>query len=141
MCFEFASCFGGGRAEDYGRERSNRKEEHDSGSGHGDCSGNHGSVYNGGADHRLVSAYHPQTIDDVAWKVDHAYAGGCGGYAAYVQEKDHETLKLPAWHNKAGDDASYTYAPRFREGAADNREHAAMDCHHYRTTTTTLARY
>uniref|UniRef100_N1QQL9 Uncharacterized protein n=1 Tax=Aegilops tauschii TaxID=37682 RepID=N1QQL9_AEGTA len=83
---------------------------------------------------------------DVAGKPDHAAvvagAGGHGYYAAYAPDKAHDAPKLPAWHNKVVDDACYAYnTARLRHQAApDHREHAhaAMDYHHYPSTTTTL---
>ncbi|XP_048567495.1 uncharacterized protein LOC125547747 [Triticum urartu] len=158
MCFEFSSCFGGGRTDDYGGERSS----------HGGCGGRrHGrrgygenrSGYNAtAADHKPDAAYdHQRALDeqghkahhDVAGKPDHAAvvagAGGHGYYAAYAPDKAHDAPKLPAWHNKVVDDAGYAYnTARLRHQAApDHREHAhaAMDYHHYPSTTTTLVRY
>ncbi|KAM3346455.1 hypothetical protein ACQJBY_020806 [Aegilops geniculata] len=157
MCFEFSSCFGGGIKDDYGGERSN----------HAGCGGRrrgrrayreNGNGYSAAAaDHKTATAYdHQRALDeegrkahhDVARKSDHAAvvarAGGHGYYAAYAADKAHETPKLPAWHNKVGDDAGYAYnTARLQQAAADHREHAhaAMDYQHYPTTTTTLVRY
>ncbi|XP_020188802.1 uncharacterized protein [Aegilops tauschii subsp. strangulata] len=159
MCFEFSSCFGGGIKDDYGGERSN----------HAGCGGRrrgrrgyreNGNGYNAApaADHKTATAYdHQRALDeqghkahhDVAGKPDHAAvvagAGGHGYYAAYAPDKAHDAPKLPAWHNKVVDDACYAYnTARLRHQAApDHREHAhaAMDYHHYPSTTTTLVRY
>ncbi|KAM3197916.1 hypothetical protein ACQJBY_073171 [Aegilops geniculata] len=156
MCLEFGSCFGG-RTDDYGGERPNRREEHGGGrrargrdrrGNHGTGRGNHGT---GADDHK--PAYHhqpPAAVDeaghkayhDGARKADHAGAGARGGYAAYAQHKA-EMPKLPAWHNKVGDDA---YTTCLREAAdTDHRNNAAMDYHYYPTstafTTSTLGRY
>ncbi|KAI5004469.1 uncharacterized protein LOC123439282 [Hordeum vulgare subsp. vulgare] len=129
MCFEFGSCFGGGRTDDYGGERPNRKEEHGRGRRGRDRTWNHVSHHNGGpADHKPLphaavdeaghKAYH-----DGARKADHVDVGA-GGYAVYPQlEAGIEAPKVPAWHNKVGDDA-YT-------GRLQVQEPAAMDYHHY----------
>lgn len=66
------------------------------------------------------------------------------GYTANVQDKaEYETLKLPAWHNKVGHNAGYTYTASLHEAAAYRRENAAVDYHHYPTPTTdtSLVRY
>ncbi|VAH71880.1 unnamed protein product [Triticum turgidum subsp. durum] len=147
MCLEFASCFGG-RTDDYGGERPNRKEEHGGVRRGRDRRGNHGSTYNGhAADHKLApqAAYHhqpPAAVDEAGHK---AYHDGRGGYAAYGQHKTNiDALKLPAWQNKVGDGA---YTGRLQEdsAAADHMNNAARDYHHYPTSTTTtttaLGRY
>jgi hypothetical protein len=58
---------------------------------------------------------------------------------------EYDTPKLPAWHNQVDNNAGYTYpyTARLHEAAADHRENAAMDYHHFPTTTTntTLVRY
>ncbi|XP_044971950.1 uncharacterized protein LOC123439283 isoform X1 [Hordeum vulgare subsp. vulgare] len=156
MCFEFSSCFGGGRKDDYGGERSN----------HSGCGGLHrarrgyrknGNGYNAAADdHKLATAYdHQRALDeegrkanhDGARKADHAtvVAGASvhGYSAAYAPDKAHEKPKLPSSQNKASDDAGYAdNTARLHQAAADHREHAAMDYHHhYPSTTTTLVRY
>ncbi|KAE8788668.1 hypothetical protein D1007_37238 [Hordeum vulgare] len=136
--------------DDYGGERSN----------HSGCGGLHrgrrgyrknGKGYNGAAHHKPATAYdHQPALDeagrkayhDGAWKADHAGAGGHGYHAAYAPDKVQETPKLPASHNKAGDNDGYAYnTARLRQAAADDKEHAAMDYHHYPTTTTTLVRH
>lgn len=145
MCFEFSSCFGGGRKDDYGGERSN----------HGGCGGrrrgrrgdrgNRNGYNAADDDHKQATAYydHQPAVDEEGRKAHHdgarkpdraavvAGAGGHGYYAAYAPDKFHGTPKLLAWQNKVVDDAGY----------ADHREHAAMDYHHYPSTTTTLVRY
>ncbi|VAH56320.1 hypothetical protein VPH35_042413 [Triticum aestivum] len=142
MCFEFGSCFGGPRTDDYGGERPNRNNEHGGGRHGRDRRGNHGSAYNGGAAEpkpALQVAYHyqpPATVDEAGHKAYHDGAGGRGGYAAYPQHKaDLQAPKPPTWQNKVGEDA-YT-------GRLQAQEPAAMDYHHYPTinTTTTLGRY
>ncbi|VAH71881.1 unnamed protein product [Triticum turgidum subsp. durum] len=157
MCFEFSSCFGGGRKDDYGGERSNH-------GGCGGCRRGHGrrgdrgndASYYGEADRKLAPAYDHQPAvyeagrkahHDGGRKADHASvvagAGGHGYYAAYALDKAHETPKLLAWHNKVADDAGYAYntSRLGHQAAPDHREHAAMDYHHYATTTTNLVRY
>ncbi|KAF7027425.1 hypothetical protein CFC21_039468 [Triticum aestivum] len=150
MCFEFSSCSGSRIKDDYGGERSS----------HGGCGGRHrrrtgdrrnGNGYNGTTGHKPATNYdHQPAVDeagrkahhDGAWKAEHQGAGGHGYYIAYAPDKAHETPKLPAWHNKVGDDAGYAYnTARLHQASADDKEHAAMDYHHYPTTTTTLARY
>ncbi|EMS59728.1 hypothetical protein TRIUR3_14490 [Triticum urartu] len=147
MCFEFGSCFGG-RTDDYGGERPNRREEHGGGrrARGRDRRGNHGTGADG---HKPAYHHQPLAVVDEAGhkayhdgvrKADHAGAGARGGYAAYAQHKaDIGMPKLPAWHNKVGDDA---YTARLQEAAdTDHRNNAAMDYHHYPTSTTTLGRY
>ncbi|XBI15237.1 hypothetical protein VPH35_057693 [Triticum aestivum] len=111
MCLEFASCFGG-RTDDYGGEQPNRKEEHRGTRRGRNRRGNHGSAYNGhAADHRLApqaACHHQPPATNIA------------------------PPKLPTWQNKAGNDA---YTARLQEEAADHRNNAAMDYHHYPTTT------
>ncbi|KAF7027422.1 hypothetical protein CFC21_039465 [Triticum aestivum] len=156
MCFEFISCFGGGRKDDYGGERSS----------HGGCGGrgrgrrgDHGNRngYNTATDQKPATAYdHQLALDEHGRKAHHdggvkpdhasvvAAAGGHGYYAAYAPDKVHDAPKLPAWHNKVVDDAGYAHnTARLRHQAAppDHREHAAVDYHHYPTTNTTLVRY
>jgi hypothetical protein len=153
MCFEFG-CFGGGRREDYGGERPARKEQHGRGR-----RGNHGNGahYSGAADHKEPpAAHHNQphaaAFDEAAYKAyhdgarkehHHAAAGGHGGYL--YDKAEYDTPKLPAWHNQVDNNAGYTYpyTARLHEAAADHRENAAMDYHHFPTTTTntTLVRY
>ncbi|KAF7020687.1 hypothetical protein CFC21_033752 [Triticum aestivum] len=160
MCFEFSSCFGGVIKDDYGGERSNQGGCSGRGRGHRGYREN-GNGYNAAAaDHKPATAYdHQRALDehgrkahahhDGGVKPDHASVvaatGGHGYYAAYMQDKAHEAPKLPAWHNNVVDDAGYAYnynTARLRHQAApDHREHAAMDYHHYPTTTTTLVRY
>ncbi|KAM3197918.1 hypothetical protein ACQJBY_073173 [Aegilops geniculata] len=132
MCLEFGSCFGGRRRDDYGRSRGN----------HG-----HGYWSEPAPEYRQppIVAIHEagqKAYHDGAPKAEHADAGSHGGYS-YLQEKagSETPQKLPAWHNKVGDDAGYygAYTPRVHEAAAAPRKHAAMDCHQYPTTTTTLA--
>ncbi|XBI24335.1 hypothetical protein VPH35_049449 [Triticum aestivum] len=114
MCFEFGSCFVGGRRDDYGGERSNRNE-----------AGGHRRGRRGNNNRNDYYA-----VDEAGHK---AYHDGAG-YPAYTQHKtDDGTPKLPgfpAWHNKVGDDG---YTGRLQEPPA------AMDYHHYPTTTTTTA--
>ncbi|KAF7034646.1 hypothetical protein CFC21_045631 [Triticum aestivum] len=142
MCLEFASCFGGGRTDDYGGERPNRKEEHGGARRGRDRRGNHGSAYNGhAADHKL-HRQPPAAVDEAGHK---AYHDGHSGYAAYGQHKTNiDAPKLPAWQNKVGDDA-YTAHLQEAAAAADRMNNAAMDYHLYptstTTTTTTLGRY
>ncbi|KAF7027423.1 hypothetical protein CFC21_039466 [Triticum aestivum] len=155
MCFEFSSCFGGGRKDDYGGERSS----------HGGCGGRsrgrmgdrgNRNGYNAASDHKPTTAYdHQRALDEKGRKAHHdgglkpdqasvvAAAGGHGYYAAYATDKVHDAPKLPAWHNKVVDYVGYAHnTARLRHQAApDHREHAAMDYHHYPTTTTTLVRY
>lgn len=153
MCFEFG-CFGGSRREDYGGERPARKEPRDRGR-----RGNrrNGVNYNGAADLKAPPAAYPNQLHaaaeeeaghkayhDAARKDHRASAniGGHGGYAAYVRDKaEYDTPKLPAWHNKVGDDAGYTntYTTRLHEAAADHKVNAAMTYQHNPTTTTSTA--
>ncbi|XBI61643.1 hypothetical protein VPH35_042409 [Triticum aestivum] len=146
MCFEFGSCFGG-RTDDYGSERPSCREEHGGGrplalfllvvvlvaATRRDRRGNHGT----GADsHKPAYHHQPLAVVDEAGhkayhdgmrKADHAGAGADIGMP-----------KLPAWHNKVGDDA---YTARLQEAAdTDHRNNAAMDYHHYPSSTTTLGR-
>jgi hypothetical protein len=58
--------------------------------------------------------------------------GGFAPLPVTTQKKD--IPKLPAWHNKADDDAGYTYTTRLHEAAADHKGNAAMDYHQYPTT-------
>ncbi|XP_037417362.1 uncharacterized protein LOC119280694 [Triticum dicoccoides] len=139
MCFEFSSCFGGGRKDDYGGEPSNHAGwgGRRRGRGRRGDRGNDASYY-GEADHQpAVNEAGRKAHHDGGPKPDHASvvaaAGGHGYYAAYAPDKAHETPKLPAWHNKVVDDAGYAHnTARLRHQAApDNREHAAVDYHHY----------
>ncbi|KAM3197917.1 hypothetical protein ACQJBY_073172 [Aegilops geniculata] len=131
MCFEFGSCFGGGRRDDYGGERPNRNEA--GGHRRGRRGNNNRNDYYAGADQK--AAYHnrpPTAVDEAGHKAYHEGAG----YPAYTQHKANVgTSKLPgdpAWHNKVGDDG---YTGRLQAPAA-------MDYHHYPTTTpTALGRY
>ncbi|VAH56317.1 hypothetical protein VPH35_042408 [Triticum aestivum] len=131
MCLEFASCFGG-RTDDYGGERPNRKVEHGGARRDRDRGRNHGSAYNGhAADHNLApqAAYHhqpPAAVDEAGHK---AYHDCRGGYAAYGQhETNIATPKPPAWQNKVGDDAN---TARLQEASAHHMNNAAMDYHLY----------
>ena len=153
MCFEFGSCFGNGRREDYGGERTPR--------GRGRRADHHRNGYYSGADHKARTPApahqhqpHAAAVDEVGQKAyhdgvrkDHHTDAGGHGYAAYVHDKAaNDTPKLPAWqHNKVGDDAGHTYTntARLHESGADRRENSAVDYHHYPTTTTntTLVRY
>ncbi|KAF7034647.1 hypothetical protein CFC21_045632 [Triticum aestivum] len=133
MCFEFGSCFGGGRRDDYGGERSNRNEA--GGRRRGRRGNNNSNGYYASADQD--AAYHSRPASAVDEAGHKAYHDGAG-YAAYTQHKaDVGTSKLPgdpAWHNKVGD---HGYTGRLQEART-----AAMDYHHYPTTTTTaLGRY
>ncbi|CAM0878803.1 unnamed protein product [Alopecurus aequalis] len=155
MCFEFGSCFGNSIREDYGGEPSDLKPARG-----GRRRADHRKGYYSGTDDRQVQAppannYQPHAtaiIDEAGHKAYHdgarkdhhaaAVAGDHGGYAAYGQDKaEYDTTKLPAWHNKVGDDAGYNYTARQHEAAADRRENAAMSYHHYPTAAnTTLGR-
>ncbi|KAM3346454.1 hypothetical protein ACQJBY_020805 [Aegilops geniculata] len=126
MCFEFGSCFGGGRTDDYGGERPNRNNEHGGGRRGRERRGNHRSTYNSdAAGHKpaLQVAHHyqpPAAVDEAGHKAYHDGAGGRGGYAAYPQHKaDFEAPKLPTWQSKVGEDV-YT-------GRLHVQEPAAMD--------------
>uniref|UniRef100_A0A453DV74 Uncharacterized protein n=1 Tax=Aegilops tauschii subsp. strangulata TaxID=200361 RepID=A0A453DV74_AEGTS len=151
MCLEFGSCFGG-RTDDYGGERANRREEHGGGRGargrdrrgnHGTGAGGHKPAYHhqppAAVDEAVHKAYH-----DGVRKADYAGAGARGGYATYAEHKaDMAMPKLPVWNNKVGDDA---YTACLQEAVdTDDRNNAAMDYHHYPTSTTftatTLGRY
>ncbi|KAM3346453.1 hypothetical protein ACQJBY_020804 [Aegilops geniculata] len=137
MCFEFSSCFGGSR-DDYGGERSNRNRNEA-----GERNNNRNGYY-GGADHKEPQSTYqqpPAAVDEAGHKAchDHAGAGARGDYAVYAQAQrkaDIAAPKLPAWHNKVSDD---TYTARLQEAAADHRNNAATDYHHYPTTA--LGRY
>ena len=142
MCFEFSSCFGGGR-DDYGGERSNSKRNEAGGHGRGRIVNNNRNGYYGGADHTAPpTAYQqpPAAVDEAGHKGlsrPRAGAGARVGYTAYAQHKaDIERPKLPAWHNKVSDEA---YTARLQEAAADHRNNATTDFHHYPTTA--LGRY
>ncbi|KAF7034651.1 hypothetical protein CFC21_045636 [Triticum aestivum] len=143
MCFEFSSCFGGGR-DDYGGERSNRNRNEAGGHSRGHRGNNNRNGYYVGADHKAPQRTYqqpPAAVDEAGHKAyhDHAAAGARGGYTAYTQAQhkaDIETPKLPAWHNKVSDEA---YTARLQEAAADHRYNAATDYHHYPTIA--LGRY
>uniref|UniRef100_A0ACD5VC35 Uncharacterized protein n=1 Tax=Avena sativa TaxID=4498 RepID=A0ACD5VC35_AVESA len=158
MCFEFG-CFGGGRREDYGGDRPAHKPPQ----GHGRDRRRRGirrndEHYGGAGDHKAAppAAYHNQphaaildeaghkAYHDGARKDHHDDAGGHGRYTSYVLDKvDYDMPKLPAWHNKVGDDAGYTYTYTAlpHEAAAGSRQNAAMDYHHYPTTTASTATF
>lgn len=154
MCLEFSSCFGTGRHEDVGR-RDSRVGREDL--GRRDSRVNRGNgyyappAYDGGrrrsqaghgysgVDHKATPAYqyHHQPAVDEAWRKAYAYHDGGRKDPAYAYPSSaDETLKVPAWNRKVGDDTDYTYTARLH-GAANYRENA-VDYHHYPTTTTTL---
>ena len=113
MCFEFGSCFGGGRRDDYGGERSNRNEA--GGRRRGRRGNNSSNGDYAGADQK--AAYHnrpPTAVDEAGHK---AYHDGAG-YAAYTQHKaDVGTSKLPGDPAWPGTTRSATTATR---GASKN---------------------
>ncbi|XP_048567494.1 uncharacterized protein LOC125547746 [Triticum urartu] len=95
----------------FGGERSNRNRNEA-----GERNNNRNGYY-GGADHKAPQTTYQQP-------------------PAAVDEADIEAPKLPAWHNKVSDHA---YTARLQEAAADHRNNAATDYHHYPTTA--LGRY
>ncbi|VAH56316.1 hypothetical protein VPH35_042407 [Triticum aestivum] len=127
MCLEFGSCFGGRRRDDYGRSR-----------------GHHGHGYWS----EPAPVYRQPPIVAVHEAGHKAYQEGApkAEHAAYLQDQagSETPPRHPAWHSKVGVEAGNgDYTPRPHEAATDHRvrEHAAMDYHHYPTTTTALARY
>jgi hypothetical protein len=146
MCFEFASCFGNSRTEDYGGEWSASKTQHGRGRR---VDRRNGAYYGGASDNktRLPGTYHRQptpaineaghkAYHDSVRKADHTEVSNHVGYGPYSHDKA----------NNKVDDAGYiyTYTARPHEAAADRWQNAAMGYHQYPTTTantTTLVRY
>ncbi|XP_051208565.1 uncharacterized protein [Lolium perenne] len=150
MCFEFGSCFGGGRREDYGGERSAaQKAQH----GGGRRRNRRSSAYYGVAGNKVPppATYHihnqptpvfdeagHKAYHDGARKPDRTEVISQVGYGPYSHGK--------AWHNKVGDDTghTYSYTAQPHEAAADRWQNDAMGYHQYPATTantTTLVRY
>ncbi|CAM0878804.1 unnamed protein product [Alopecurus aequalis] len=135
MCFEFGSCFGNGRREDYGGERSTPKTARGA-RGRGRRA-DHGNRYYSGTDYK-APAYQQQpqatALDEAGYKAyhdgarkDHYVAADAGRQGGY------DIPKLPApWHNKVSDNAgyAYTYTANLHAPAADRRENGAVDYHH-----------
>jgi hypothetical protein len=146
MCFEFG-CFGGGLREDYGGERSAHKPPNNG--GRRGNRRNYGTAIDHKAPPAATDHHHPlKAIDEAGHKAyhdgmrktDHADVASHGGMHG---KTNNDTPKLPAWHNKVGDDNGY-YTVRPHEPAADRWQNAAMDYHQYPTTTantTALVRY
>lgn len=120
MCFRFGPCFGSCSRQDYGRDRpSTPKQTHDG----GQEGTRETSITAPTTRRRSTTSCTPPTrqgaIPTTTARGKITSSPVATDTLPYAQDKADETTKLPAWYNKFGDDASYTYTPRLNEAAAD----------------------